>query len=47
MRSNQRNKCFHEQPIVLRWHTASADFLQIKISSAHILRVRIDKKAGK
>jgi hypothetical protein len=32
-----------KDPIIIRWQTKSADFLQIEISPTHIFRIKIDK----
>ncbi len=34
-------------PIVTRWETDTAEFLQIELSSSHIFRIKIDKILNK
>ncbi len=34
-------------PIVTRWETKAAEFLQIEISPSHTFRIRIDKNIKK
>ena len=38
-------------PVLIRWQTKAAEFLQIEISPSHIFRIKIDKgekgKGGK
>ena len=31
-------------PVMVRWETKTAEFLQIEVSPSHIFRIRIDKK---
>ncbi|MDD5504900.1 MAG: hypothetical protein PHV77_06315 [Candidatus Omnitrophica bacterium] len=34
-------------PMITRWQTRNADFMQIEISPVHVLRIKIDKAVKK
>lgn len=34
-------------PVMVRWETKTAEFIQIEVSPSHILRVKIDKAKNK
>ena len=34
-------------PVMVRWETKAAEFIQIEVSPSHILRIRIDKVKNK
>ncbi len=41
MRRRGRNRA--QKPVVVRWETNTAEFIQIDVSPMHILRIKIDK----
>ena len=43
MNNRLEQKINIENPTIIRWYTETADFLQIEISPAHILRIKIDR----
>jgi hypothetical protein len=43
MNSRPERKMYIKNPVVIRWQTESADFLQIEISPTHIFRIKVDK----
>ena len=34
-------------PVMVRWETKAAEFIQIEVSSSHMLRIKIDKTRNK
>ena len=34
-------------PVMVRWETETAEFLQIEVSPSHIFRIKVDKNENK
>ena len=41
------NKKDGSNPVMVRWETKVAEFIQIEVSPSHVFRIRIDKHKDK